>query len=175
MALCVSIKLIAFDIGGVLAIINKKPLKNLFSHELLHHNFLRLQRGLIKPANLGMDLLLFEHVIRAHKNKKLLKKLCCPYIFASNINSLHYEKFQREVNPSIYAQRNSALSYKLGFIKPEPEFFEILKKKNPLNSQEILFIDDRRENIRAALACGLSAEWLRNFEDLPNILCTHKL
>lgn len=49
------------------------------------------------------------------------------------------------------------VSYQLGARKPEPAFFEQLMEDSRLNGlgrEEILFVDDRRENIRAALHFG---------------------
>jgi len=175
-----SIELLAFDIGGVFSTRNRQNINPGFTHILFDHDFLDLQRGKIKAQDflakknyqLGLDKYHFENLVSTHENIRLLKKLTCNYIFASNINSLHYEKFIREAQPSLFAVENSVLSYELGHLKPEAFFFECLKNINKITPLNILFIDDKLENINTALASGLSARLCTNPEALPKLLKT---
>ncbi len=166
------VELLAFDIGGVLAIRNKffGPEHN----NLFNNDFLDLQRGKINAEyylnKKNLDKTYFQNMISAHDNMRLLKHLRLPYIFASNINSLHYDKFIQEAKPSAFALKNSALSYELGYLKPDQKFFKLLENKIKLPTIKILFIDDKLENVHAALARGLSALWCETPSCLPGLL-----
>jgi FMN phosphatase YigB (HAD superfamily) len=167
------IELIAFDIGGVLATRNH----HLFKHDkknLFGHDFLDLQRGKINInfylAKFGVSKSIFENLLKTHENIYLLKKIRLPYIFASNINSLHYENFIHDAQPNSYALKNSILSYKIGYLKPDPLFFEYLVKKNHIPQNNILFIDDKPENIKSAEASGLSVLLCQDPRHLGDLL-----
>ena len=167
-------KLIALDIGGVLALTNKTYYKN-FNQDFFDNYFLLLQQGLIKPEQISIDKLLFKNMITAHANIRLLKSLKIPYVFASNINKIHWDKFIVEAKPCAYALKYSALSYELGCLKPEKLFFKLLAKKNNIALENIIFIDDREENIQAALSLGAQAILCQSPELLINILVSRKL
>lgn len=49
------------------------------------------------------------------------------------------------------------LSSEMGVSKPDPQAYEFLLKELSLPASEIVFIDDRQENIEAALNAGLDA------------------
>jgi hypothetical protein len=180
MALCMPIELVAFDIGGVLAIKNRHGLNPNINNMLFDQDFFDLQRGKIKLENylakinreLEISQFRFENLISAHENIRLLKNLSCPYVFASNINILHYEKFIREARPSLYALKNSGLSFELGYLKPDPLFFELLVNKNNICAPNILFIDDKLENIKSAQTKGLQTLWCKNPSHLPGLIRT---
>ena len=54
----------------------------------------------------------------------------------------------------------------LGFRKPDPRFFEtVLNQLQIKNPQEILFWDDKLENIQAARSSGIQAELYTAFQD----------
>lgn len=48
-------------------------------------------------------------------------------------------------------------SCRIGLVKPEPAAFEWCIKALGVEPAEILFVDDREENVRAARACGMQA------------------
>ena len=50
---------------------------------------------------------------------------------------------------------SSHLSYKIGFMKPAPEFFETFLSEIPYEPGELLFIDDSMQNVNAAIAAGI--------------------
>lgn len=184
-------KLIAFDIGGVLATIDKTSLTKSFSPHaqenlLFTKDFLKLQRGLISPctyfkkASLNLNRTqaqledLFSNMLHLHDNTSFLNKLSCPYIFASNINKLHYEKFISLVKPEPYALLYSALSFELHALKPEPEFFLKLVLNTKFKARHIVFIDDKPANIKAAHAMGLSTALCSKPSNLQTILLEQK-
>lgn len=185
-----AIKLIAFDIGGVLATINKDNLKKTLGTKealLFNISFEYLQRGLIHPKDylqkasesLGLSKntvkKLFLAVFQVHKNARYLLNLRHPYVFASNINSLHFEKFIGLINTNEFARLNSALSYKIRFLKPEMSFFSWLIQVSKLKAEQIIFIDDKARNIEAARMAGLRTAWCESLENLPALLVRKKL
>ena len=63
------------------------------------------------------------------------------------------------------------ISSKLGFKKPEKQFFKIMMRAlNNFDLEEIIFFDDQEENVVAAKKFGLSAKRYVNFEDFKNFV-----
>ena len=57
----------------------------------------------------------------------------------------------------VYANfEGDVVSCEVGVVKPMPQIYDILLEKYSLEAAETMFIDDRRENIDAALAKGIS-------------------
>jgi putative hydrolase of the HAD superfamily len=57
------------------------------------------------------------------------------------------------------------VSSEMGVKKPDPKYFEqVIEKLQPHDPSEILFWDDRIENVEAARAAGLQAEVYSSFE-----------
>jgi HAD superfamily hydrolase (TIGR01509 family) len=61
----------------------------------------------------------------------------------------------------------------LGVRKPEPAFFARLLDELSLQAPEVLFVDDRQENIDAARACGLAAHLFVGADELRTWLIGH--
>jgi glucose-1-phosphatase len=108
---------------------------------------------------------------------ELLEKLSQQYpLFAltnSNETHIHYLKAQF---PWVRFFHQVLTSYELGCRKPEPEIYEKLISLTQINAPQILFMDDRPENIDGARRCGISAELCqRPEEDLPRILKSYSV
>lgn len=59
----------------------------------------------------------------------------------------------------------------VGYKKPSPEFFEKVFEKIPdIKKEEILFFDDRPENIESAQNLGIKAKLYKNITDLKECL-----
>lgn len=52
------------------------------------------------------------------------------------------------------------LSYEMGFMKPDPEFYQEVLRKGNLKAEETLFIDDNFDNIQSAESVGIGTIWL---------------
>lgn len=76
--------------------------------------------------------------------------------------SLHPEIFQ-------FCSRH-IWSYDEVAIKKDPAFFHRLVKKNNLDPEEILFIDDDIDNITAASEVGIHTLWFRNYLHMKYVL-----
>lgn len=78
----------------------------------------------------------------------------------SNINVIHHQYIKQAMGPFAYNQfmgcfENTFLSYEMGTRKPEPEFFEKVLETIGCEAEECLFVDDREDNLEAALAMGI--------------------
>lgn len=61
-------------------------------------------------------------------------------------------------------------SGEIGHAKPDHRFFEHILSDNKLEKSEVLFWDDKRENVDAALACGIHAEVYTTFQEFEDIM-----
>ena len=58
----------------------------------------------------------------------------------------------------VYANfEGDVVSCEVGVVKPMPQIYDMLLEKFSLNAAETIFIDDRRENVEAAEAKGITA------------------
>ena len=83
--------------------------------------------------------------------EKSLKDRC--YIgILSDLTIFDKERLNRQVDLSQYDY--VFLSYEFGMKKPDMEIFEAVQKQLPFEPQNILFIDDRQDNIESAQKMG---------------------
>lgn len=80
-----------------------------------------------------------------------LKDRCCVGIL-SNLNLLDKERLNRQVHLEKYDY--VFLSFELGVRKPDIEIYNIVQSKLPFDKKDILFIDDRLDNIETAKKIG---------------------
>lgn len=181
-----SIAFVAFDIGGVLATVNKDPLRSLLPEPALGlffgEDFFLFQRGLMSPDQfitkkslyfkLSSSILhrAFLAMLSPSAQSAYLASLSVPYFFASNINEIHYKHFTAQIRPSSFALKHAMLSCRLGFLKPHNYFFRALKHSFSLNPHQILFIDDHERNCLAAEEEGLRTLLCPSLEVLPDLL-----
>jgi len=57
------------------------------------------------------------------------------------------------------------ISYIYKCIKPEREIYDILLNKYSLSAEECVFIDDRADNIEAAISCGMNGIVFTSYDD----------
>ncbi len=74
------------------------------------------------------------------------------YIF-SNTNDLAVEHVRRDF-PFFGHFDGYILSYEVGAMKPQPQIYEALEKMSGRRGAEIVYIDDRLENVQAGSARG---------------------
>lgn len=65
------------------------------------------------------------------------------------------------------------ISSELGVVKPDPRIFQIALEKAGVDPSEILFIDDREENVLAARALGINGIVYTDFTSLKQELSKH--
>lgn len=74
---------------------------------------------------------------------------------ASNTSQTHYEFVLAEF-PDIRFYRNAALSYQLGHMKPDAEYYSSALTLFGIQAESAVFIDDLPANVQAAVAAGMA-------------------
>lgn len=85
---------------------------------------------------------------------------------ASNTSKTHYEWIVERF-PQIRFFRDSALSYELGVMKPDAEYFTAALEKFGVQAETAVFIDDQPENVEGAIKAGMTGIVYSN---RPNLL-----
>jgi HAD superfamily hydrolase (TIGR01509 family) len=93
----------------------------------------------------------------------------------SNTNPIHISLAEEQVR-SIALFPLRFLSYELHTLKPEPEYYAKVLRGLALSPPEVVFIDDRPENVAGASEAGMTgilfadaAALVANLEALPNL------
>jgi putative hydrolase of the HAD superfamily len=66
-------------------------------------------------------------------------------------------------------------SCELRAAKPDARYFQHVQASLGFSADEILFVDDKQENVEGAIACGWKSAVCRNAKDLRRILSVHDL
>jgi HAD superfamily hydrolase (TIGR01509 family) len=61
-------------------------------------------------------------------------------------------------------------SCRMGVKKPGADYFDVIQREAALLTQDMLFVDDKMENVEGARKCGWSAEVCRGPSDLREIM-----
>lgn len=192
------VKNIVFDIGNVLATFKPKDfLMDIFKDAKLADQFFEvfftklwheydqglyakeqmIQKGLQKMPDQkekirNMMDVWTSYVIGIQKNIDLIhiyqKKGYKVYILSnipedSYIYLKEHYNFIDQVDGGIY-------SYQHKIIKPDVKVFEVLLDQYDLKANECIFIDDKKENIRAAERLGFYTIWLKDHAKLATLL-----
>ena len=95
---------------------------------------------------------------------------------ATNIGSLFYAEIASKY-PDVFNKNCIRLGMTVDYTvkdvvkKPDPRYFKALKTKlNPTNDKQILFIDDKLENVEAARKAGLLAIHFKGHKQLRSAL-----
>ncbi|WMJ86800.1 HAD-IA family hydrolase [Anaerocolumna sp. MB42-C2] len=83
----------------------------------------------------------------------------------SNTNVLHWNNIEGEEIFERYFYMKF-LSYEMGFIKPQKEIYQAVLKTLQCKAHEILYFDDSKKNIDAALNLSFNAVHVKDFYDL---------
>jgi HAD superfamily hydrolase (TIGR01509 family) len=85
-----------------------------------------------------------------------LRRRGLPVFIFSNTNDLAIEHIRRDF-PFFKNFDGYILSYEVGAMKPQPEIYAAMEKMCGRSGAEIIYIDDRRENVEAGTARGWRA------------------
>jgi putative hydrolase of the HAD superfamily len=80
-----------------------------------------------------------------------------PIACLSNINAMHWDRLCAE-GDAFDAFAHRFLSFEIGMVKPDVEFFDYIGATLAVPRHQILFLDDNSLNVNAAEACGFSAQ-----------------
>ena len=104
--------------------------------------------------------------------ENILQKLSTQYplFILTNSNPIHITFFKTNY-PWVKYFTKIFTSFELGYRKPEAPIYQALIKATQLAPEELLFLDDRIENVEGARRCGITSELCSAPErDLPVIL-----
>lgn len=79
-----------------------------------------------------------------------------PCLLASTTDAIHHEVLAGQL-ACLKRFAGQAVSYRMGSVKPEPEFYRRAVFMLGAPAASTLFIDDRPENVEGARRCGLQA------------------
>ncbi|MDE1869827.1 MAG: HAD family phosphatase [Candidatus Micrarchaeota archaeon] len=180
------IKCILFDLGGVLVdfsdddyfrylskVSGKKPKE---VEKLLDYWWRRIDLGLIHikffeekiekllkiPKEKVQWIEFYEKRVKLNnKMMKLKKALRKRYkvAFLSNIDFSRYDIAMSRLDMKHFDRDFASCYMKLR--KPDPEIYKVVAKKMKLKPQEIVFIDNRLDNVLGARSAGMKALWFK--------------
>ena len=103
----------------------------------------------------------------------LLKNLTQDYsiFLLSNTNAIHISAIKKYLGENTYTNFYTLFnkvyySHEIGFRKPNKEPFQLILKENNLKANEVLFIDDSTQHIKAAKELGLNTHHLKDGEEI---------
>jgi putative hydrolase of the HAD superfamily len=83
----------------------------------------------------------------------------------SNTGRVHYEHILSAF-PEVCFFKDAALSYEIGFMKPEAEYYAAALKKFGIEAESAVFIDDLAANVRGAERAGMTGLLFTGRENL---------
>ena len=92
-----------------------------------------------------------------------------PTALASSTDKLHHAKMKSELK-CLELFKGEGVSYEIGHLKPEPEFYQKALEKLGSSPANTLFIDDLEENVQGAVEAGLIALRFTSMEKLQEDL-----
>lgn len=93
----------------------------------------------------------------------------------SNTNALHLAELRRRYPDLLTRFVHVFASHEIGARKPEPRAFEHVLRAIGMPARDVLFFDDRQDNVDAATSCALHAVLVRGPEDVHRALVAHGL
>lgn len=99
-----------------------------------------------------------------------LRKLGCKVFVISNSNHIHYDSVKTQF-PKIFTSVDGLfLSHKLGFRKPETQFWQISLDSVGVSAERVFVVDDLEENVNSAKMLGINGAVFTNVESLKKDL-----
>ena len=104
-----------------------------------------------------------NHIQKLSKNYKIF--------LLSNTNEIHINAFRKKIGEKRWLQFSSLftkmyLSHEIGYRKPNKEAFQIILDENKLKANEVFFIDDSPQHIKAARRLGIQSHYLLEGEEI---------
>ena len=79
-----------------------------------------------------------------------------PVYIISNTGKIHWDYLQERFGLSVFC-KDAFASFEVGAMKPLPEVYATAESRFGFKPKEVVFIDDRQENVAGAMACGWQA------------------
>lgn len=102
---------------------------------------------------------------------ELAERLAPEYrlMILSNTNELHF-RHMMELLPVLHRFERFFLSFKIGYLKPDPAIYNYVLSQVDVPANRLLFIDDLEANIEAAKNAGMSGIVFRGADSLQQDL-----
>lgn len=184
-------RVVAFDLGGVVVDVDFQSLTALGPRDVVERAFFvgdrhdRLTVGTLSgdayvaevAADLGLDVRIDVDVVRAAwasvvrfspGGLALIAEVAAraPVAIWSNTDPIHWSVLSPSLSSLLSLLSSSfdlAPSFLLGAMKPEPAYFARALSRLPADA-EVFFVDDRADNVEAAIAAGVSAQVVRGVQ-----------
>ena len=175
-----AIRAVAFDLGGVLVDVDRRracaklgvdrlAFDAAFFHGGAHDDVtVGVLSGEAFLARAGERLARSAHDIRAAsqalvavmpESAALVEAVRVPALIWSNTDPVHWEAMEPALPASMRVDvARHALSFVVGAQKPEAAYYERALARAGLIAGDVLFLDDRVENVEGARALGIAAE-----------------
>ncbi|MBO7243864.1 MAG: HAD-IA family hydrolase [Alphaproteobacteria bacterium] len=172
-------KVCLFDCGGVIYPYSLAPFKRWLSDKTSEKSFSfkwkELMTGEISFSSFSKDVC---HQLKIdytpNKEKEIFLSLCkgkgdfysqtldlISYLKAKNVQmgllSNALPCFEGTLDSLPLTKEFIFPSYELGLLKPDKRIFQEVLKKMKVNPDEVLFIDDKKENVEVALSVGFKS------------------
>ena len=95
-------------------------------------------------------------------------------IYALSNYPIRYEMIEEKLSLSRFLTWDF-VSCRTGFRKPEPEAYQVVMRQLGVSASNCFFIDDRQENVDAAIAQGMDAVLIENATTLREQFCRRGL
>jgi len=148
-----------FEVGGVSESDFRKEVCGLLKIQLGDEEFDQIWNSLLGDISAIRLVRLAE-----------LKKSYSTFVL-SNTNSIHLKSFDKNLQNAhgiegIHTLVDKAYySHEVRMRKPNADIYQFVLEEQNLTPEEVLFIDDRRDNIEAADALGIRTFWNRKVDD----------
>ena len=179
-----SIRFVALDLGGVLVDVDLQHIRATYNHAALFAKHDALSEGALAEADFISDAASRMNVDAAtlrddwcrvvkpsRGSQALLNQLRVPSTAWSNTDPMHAAAL---ASLSCLNDR-AALSFAVGAQKPQRAFYQAARSKLPFAPSEILFVDDREENVGAARSMGVCADVVRGIDETRALLLSYGL
>jgi putative hydrolase of the HAD superfamily len=107
---------------------------------------------------------------------QLLEKLKKKYTIAclTNNNVVHWETLtaKSDIGRKFH---HSYISFEVGLLKPESEFYEYALREMHLDPGDVLFLDDNEKNVKAAFNLGIRAFQVQGLDEVKRVLTDEKI
>ncbi len=192
------IKLVIFDIGGVLIDFREDQYVHYLHEKVLPEvseiDLYRFINPLIALMELGLlNVTELENMVGKHFVKKKIRlhwvegyrKLAKPMYesvklanrvakkkntaLLSNVSYSRWNEMGEILDDMLHIKK-AFLSFALEIRKPEPAIYRLVLKEMKVKPKEALFIDNQIENVIGAEKAGLNAIWFRNAKQLEKEL-----
>jgi epoxide hydrolase-like predicted phosphatase len=188
------IKNIIFDLGNVLLDFNPKvyvqskiteeKVEEIYKCIFQSEEWAMLDRGIISEEDSKANIinrnieneklinLIFENwydiLVPIKNNVDVLKKLKQSGYKVYYLSNFHLAAFEHVTKNHDFFQcfDGGVVSYKEKLLKPEKEIYEKIIERYNLDPSQTVFIDDLKENVKAAMESGLKGIILNNSKDL---------